>query len=327
MEEIIFPNKIRVIRKAKGKDMQELADYLGISLSAISKIEKGYRRINQAQMMKILEFLGCNISDIFLSEEEKDNPVFGTWKSESEKRIQTNEENGLKVFGAGIRYLRSEMGKTLSEIAKETGLTLSVYHRIEMGQREVYKDEFKKICEILKVPENEIITKIKNLSLDGTLDKYIKANETSFKVFNSLDMVNRVGASDGRYKIPLYGKPSNNGNIIINKGEADLINCPSHNDGYHWETMYALRLCTRRLGSILPSKTILFIDSTEIVSVGDIAVMKKTDSNGNVEATLMSIKEEVDGTLYGMLTNPNEKVKLDHSDITKLEKVVFISLE
>ena len=40
MEEIIFPNQIRMQRRLKGMSMQELADHLGVSLSAISKIEK-----------------------------------------------------------------------------------------------------------------------------------------------------------------------------------------------------------------------------------------------------------------------------------------------
>lgn len=40
MEEIIFPNQIRMYRRLRGRSMQELADHLGVSLSAISKIEK-----------------------------------------------------------------------------------------------------------------------------------------------------------------------------------------------------------------------------------------------------------------------------------------------
>ena len=39
--------------------MQELADFLGVSLSAVSKIEKGYRRIDQEQLVRIAEFLDC----------------------------------------------------------------------------------------------------------------------------------------------------------------------------------------------------------------------------------------------------------------------------
>ena len=53
MEEIIFPNQIRMHRRLRGMSMQELADHLGVSLSAISKIEKGYRRLNQEQLIQV----------------------------------------------------------------------------------------------------------------------------------------------------------------------------------------------------------------------------------------------------------------------------------
>ena len=54
MEEIIFPNQIRMIRRTRGKTMKELASVLGVSLSAISKIEKGYRRIDEDQLHHLL---------------------------------------------------------------------------------------------------------------------------------------------------------------------------------------------------------------------------------------------------------------------------------
>ena len=57
MEEIIFPNQIRMIRRTRGKTMKEIAGILGVSLSAISKIEKGYRRIDENQLDKISSFL------------------------------------------------------------------------------------------------------------------------------------------------------------------------------------------------------------------------------------------------------------------------------
>ena len=57
MEEIIFPNQIRMYRRLRGRSMQELADHLGVSLSAISKIEKGYRRIDQEQLVRVAELL------------------------------------------------------------------------------------------------------------------------------------------------------------------------------------------------------------------------------------------------------------------------------
>ena len=50
-EEIIFPNNIRNIRLANGMKMTELARRANLSLSAVSKIEKGVRRLNQKQLL------------------------------------------------------------------------------------------------------------------------------------------------------------------------------------------------------------------------------------------------------------------------------------
>ena len=67
MEEIIFPNQIRMYRRLRGRSMQELADHLGVSLSAISKIEKGYRRIDQEQLVRVAELLDCPMQDLFVN--------------------------------------------------------------------------------------------------------------------------------------------------------------------------------------------------------------------------------------------------------------------
>lgn len=69
MEEIVFPNQIRINRKMRGVSMQDLADRLGISLSAISKIEKGYRRLNQEQLILVAEVLDCSLQDLYVNEQ------------------------------------------------------------------------------------------------------------------------------------------------------------------------------------------------------------------------------------------------------------------
>ena len=69
MEEIIFPNQIRMFRRLRGRSMQELADHLGVSLSAISKIEKGYRRFDQEQLVRVAEFLDCPLQELFVNEQ------------------------------------------------------------------------------------------------------------------------------------------------------------------------------------------------------------------------------------------------------------------
>ena len=47
MEEIVFPNQLRMLRRVRGRRMNELADLLNLSISALSKIEQGYRAFNR----------------------------------------------------------------------------------------------------------------------------------------------------------------------------------------------------------------------------------------------------------------------------------------
>ena len=137
-EEIIFPNNIRNIRLANGMKMTELARRAGLSLSAVSKIEKGVRRLNQKQLLNICNILGCKLSDIFIKESDD---VADQWQSEIKRRMSDNENSGLKVFGSGLRKIRQQTGKTIAQAAKDAGMTLSVYHKIEVGQREIYQNE------------------------------------------------------------------------------------------------------------------------------------------------------------------------------------------
>ena len=149
MEEIVFPNQIRINRKMRGVSMQDLADRLGISLSAISKIEKGYRRLNQEQLILVAEVLDCSLQDLYVNEQNSQHEVVMAWKKEQERRQEINKSSGLKVLGAALRYIRNEKSLTLIEVAENADMTLSVYHRIEMGQREVSDKEYKSIAKAL----------------------------------------------------------------------------------------------------------------------------------------------------------------------------------
>ena len=85
---------------------------------------------------------------------------------------------------------------------------------------------------------------------------------------------------------------------------------------------YALNLCTRRLGNLLPSRSVLFIDPQEPVSVGDIAVYYLSES----EVSVLSVREDDSGQMYGIRWNPEEKIIFTNDDMQKLQRVVFISL-
>ena len=323
MEEIIFPNQIRMYRRLRGRSMQELADHLSVSLSAISKIEKGYRRVDQEQLFRVAEFLDCPLQDLFVNEQNSQQEVVQSWRREQERRNKINEKSGLKTLGAGLRQIRNEKNLTLIEVAESADMTLSVYHRIEMGQREVSDKEFKNIAKAINMAPEELKEQIKALEDKGMLEEIIQRNDAKYKLLSTpRGAISAFGNSnqDG-VKISVYGVAGKDGDVIIEfSQETKKVQRPPQL--YNKKDAYAVNLCTRRLGSLLPTRSILFVDPQDVVSVGDIAVYYSNEK----EAKIVSIREDENGQLYGLRWNPDERIEISNDDLNSLHKVVAIYL-
>jgi transcriptional regulator with XRE-family HTH domain len=308
--------------------MQELADFLNVSLSAVSKIEKGYRRIDQEQLVRIAEFLDCPIQDIFVNESSSQPDVVQAWRREQERRNRVNERSGLKTLGAGLRHIRGQKNMTLADVADGAGLTLSVYHRIEMGQREVSEDEFLNVAKSLEHSPDELQRKIYELDKGGSLDEFIQRNDARYRTISGpkggfSDLAAGRGSVRSSEKtevrLPVYGQLGEKGFIVIDKTTSTgTVVCPSGISNS--PKAYGLNLCTRRLGNLLPTRSILVIDPSQMVGLGDIAVLYENDR----EARLISIREDMNGNLYGVQWNPEEKVEFSQENLSALHRVVFI---
>lgn len=324
MEEIVFPNQIRINRKVRGVSMQELADRLGISLSAISKIEKGYRRLNQDQLILVAEILDCSLQDLYVNEQNSQHDVVMAWRKEQERRQEINKTSGLKVLGAALRYIRNEKSLTLIEVAENADMTLSVYHRIEMGQREVSDKEYRNIAKALKMDIDALKAEIKRLDEAGALEEIIIHNDTKYKINNMPHMTNDIS---GNYidlealRISVYGVSGTDGSILIDRSESkkDVIK-PA--DLLDKKDVYGVSLCSRRLGTTLSNRAVMFVAPSEIASVGDIALYYKDEK----QAFTVSVREDEAGQLYGLMWNPEERIYFSNDDFKKLHKVVGIAL-
>ncbi len=325
MEEIIFPNQIRLQRKKKGVSMQALADHLGVSLSAVSKIEKGYRRLNQDQLISVAELTDCSLSDLYVNEQNSKDEVVQAWRREQERRNKMNIEAGLKILGAALRRIRTDKDMTLMEVAENSDMTLSVYHRIEMGQREVSDREFKNIATTFSMSVDELKKEVRELSEAGALDEIMQKTDAKYKSLATPkgSHVSMYGLYTGDMPlIKVYGTSGQNGNILIDMDdeEAKDVVCPFQLMAKR--DVYGINLCTRRLGTLLPNRAILFVDPQEMVSVGDIALYYISEE----EAMLLSIREDDNGVFYGVRFNPDERVEIDSNELSKLHKVVVINL-
>ncbi len=324
MEEIVFPNQIRINRKLHGVSMQELADKLGISLSAISKIEKGYRRLNQEQLILVAEVLNCSLQDLYVNEQNSQRDVVMAWRKEQERRQEINKTSGLKVLGAALRYIRNDKSLTLIEVAENADMTLSVYHRIEMGQREVSDKEYRNIAQALKMDIDALKAEVKRLDEAGALEEIIIHNDTKYKINNAqrtpIEQSNSYIDLE-TLKVPVFGVSGTNGSILVDRAATTKeavkpVNLADKRD------VYGVSLCSRRLGSTLSNRAVMFVAPSEIASVGDIALYYKTEQ----QAYVVSVREDETGQLYGLMWNPEERIYFNNDDFKKLHKVVEIAL-
>lgn len=332
-EEIIFPNNIRNIRLAAGMKMTELARRAGLSLSAVSKIEKGVRRLNQKQLLNICNILGCKLSDIFIKESDD---VADQWQSEIKRRLNDNEDSGLKIFGGGLRRIRQKKAKTIAQAAKDAGMTLSVYHKIEVGQREVYEDEIEPLAKSFGMTTSELFDMVAELYKSGELNKYInKVKERVKSVLEPGSPTSSINMSGGLYGaklydsarkklVPVFGTPAGKA-IAFKKNDKTMIVAPMSLEGR--QGIYAVMPNTKRLGGFIPEKSYVFADVEATPVPGDLAVcidadFDTLDPDTTVNAQIVSVRQDSKGKIFGQISGPEEKITP-----TVMHKIIMIVTE
>lgn len=327
MEEIIFPNQIRMFRRVRGKSMQSLADAMGLSLSAISKIEKGYRRIDEAQLEKLCAFLDCPKEAIFVSPNSQPD-VIRAWKEEQDRRKKMNSGGGLKTLGAGLRYIRGEKKLTLMDVAKGARLTLSVYHRIEMGQREVEEKIFHNIAKALGMSEEELQLRVYELDMSGALDD-LKKKEGKSGIFvakggyNDLPLSRFMvrSAESKETTFPIYGKAAENNLITIDKKRpTGMMICPPTLCDI--EGLYGIRLVQPLLGDVMPKHAVLIAAPRRDFQEGDLAVHYVNETDIEVFA----VHRDRAGNLIAQMFFPAGEKLISSRTLSQLHKVVMIAM-
>lgn len=332
-EEIIFPNNIRNIRAAKGMKMTELAKRAGLSLSAVSKIEKGVRRLNEKQLLNVCKILGCKLSDIFIHETDA---VADQWQSEIKRRLTDNEGSGLKIFGSGLRKIRQRAEKTIAQAAKASNMTLSVYHKIEVGQREIYANEIDVLAKTFGYSASQLFDEIVKLYNAGELNKQInKVKERVKSVLEPGNPMLGIDSHDGLYGaqlydnarkklVPVFGTPEGKA-IKLKKSDESMIVAPTTLEGHGG--IYAVIPNSKRLGGFVPETSYVFVDVNAKVEPGDLAVFidadfAKMSADDIMNAQIAVVRKDSHGKLYGHVSNPEEKITYK-----TIHKVIMIVMQ
>ncbi len=338
MEEIVFPNKVRDLRRMRGYTMQELCDFLGLSLSLMSKMEKGFRRINPEQMELISEFLDCNMNDLYMNEKDENSEMMEIWKEAIERRKRHNEENGLRVLGAGLRFIRSQFDFTVAQFAKKAGMTSSVYHRIEASEREMYESELAGISRSLGMMPEDFIEEIYNLYKSGVLDKFsenYKAGRGKPHVSPSAKGVIALSKTvfgkniynySSKKMVALLGEGTADGKLQIDKMADAMVFAPFHIKKR--KKLYAIKSHPSVTKNILPEHAVYFINKDSRVDEGDLAIIfeKHFEEHEKHEAEVVNLKKEGRKLIAESHTN-GKKYNVEDLENGRIHKIIFISLD
>ncbi|MGH7074166.1 MAG: helix-turn-helix domain-containing protein, partial [Stellaceae bacterium] len=126
-------------------------------VSAVSKIENGERRLSNLQIANFAEVLGCAPERIPVIT-GRDKPVeVQRWQAAQQKAIQQSIDSGAAAIGYVLAQLRKKNGKTMQQMADVIGVTISVYHRIEMATRMIQEGEIRSLSTFYGMAESRLI--------------------------------------------------------------------------------------------------------------------------------------------------------------------------
>lgn len=112
---------ITALRKANKKSQTELAEYLGISQSAVSQLERGITNIDIETAARIATYFGVSVGELLDEEDSRSHiqasfvvDTSGSMPARSSSNIPTGEEAKQGMIAA----LEKEMAKYLAKRAE-----------------------------------------------------------------------------------------------------------------------------------------------------------------------------------------------------------------
>ncbi|MBN2676061.1 MAG: helix-turn-helix transcriptional regulator, partial [Alphaproteobacteria bacterium] len=227
---------------------------------------------------------------------------------------------------------------TMSDFAKQTGITVSVYHRIESGEREIYKTEFVAIAKTLKLEPEELTKEIYNLYKGGVLDKYsenLRAGRGKAHV--SADAKSIMNLSKTLYgkeiyefsknkMVALLGEGREDGKLHVDKTAEALVFAPF--SLRRRKKVYAVKSHPKSTKNILPEHAIYFIRYDSKVSEGDLAVVyeKDFDQHEKHDAEIVSVEKRGED-LWAVSHASGNEFKIKSLQKNQIHRVVFIALD
>lgn len=341
--EIVFPNNIRQLRLRKRLTQGQLGRLMDPPLgeSTISKMESGERRLTNLQLANLAALLGCPADAIPVVATRDPATGVRQWQQVQEEAVRHTIESGAAAAGYVLAVLRKKSGSTMQQVATAIGMTLSVYHRLEMASRIIQPNEIDAIAKFYGLTPPKLMAMFERRTLDNRaqLERGVPAEQLLPRTPRSLlkddTRWGRLGAlercamrrsirvvapASRATMLPVYGKMISGedgiprfvidrrvmvGQILV----AELVSPDPHS--------FIVRNFSRRLGFLLKPGALAYVDPQTPLTMGDIAFVVR--HGGAAEAAIV-IGDGL-GPLRLKMYNPEEDIAIDGPQISAVLRV------
>jgi transcriptional regulator with XRE-family HTH domain len=345
--EIVFPNNIKQLRLRKQLTQGQLGRLMEppVGESTISKIESGERRPTNLQLANLAFLLGCTPEAIPVVATR--DPALGVqrWRNAQEEAVRHSIASGAAAAGYVLAQLRKRSGKTMQQVATAIGMTLSVYHRVEMASRMIKGDEVEAVANFYGMTSAKLIGLFARRTRDNLaeLERGVRPEQLLPRTPRSLlsedsrwgrlgaleraairRSIRCVGASE-RPELPVYGRLTADQDgrrrfvidrdVIVDRiGIAEIFSTRTE--------AFLVRNFSRRLGFLLKPGAIACVDPHSVAAVGDVVFLVRHDNSAEGAVVI----GDGLGPLRLKMYNPEEEIPADDPAIAAVLRVGMIVL-
>lgn len=346
--EIVFPNNLKRLRLGKQLTQAGLGRLMEppVGESTISKIESGERRPTNLQLANLAFLLGCAPEAIPVVAAR--DPALGVqrWQHAQEQAVRNSIESGAAAAGYVLAQLRKQSGKTMQQVANAIGMTLSVYHRVEMASRMIQAREVEAAAEFYGMTTAKLVAMFERRTRDNLaqLEKGVGPEQLLPRTPRSLlkedAQWGRLGALERsalrrsiRYvvpssqppELPVYGQMTADQNgdrrFVIDRelmldrvAISELISPDS--------SSFLVRNYSQRLGFLLRPGAVAWVDPQTAAAMGDIVFLVRHDASAEAAVVIGDGLEPLRLKMH----NPEEEIPVDDRGIAAVLRIRVIIL-
>ncbi len=347
--EIVFPNNIKDLRLRRQMTQAQVGRMMNppIGESAISKMESGERRLTNLQLVSLAEILRCQPEEIPVVTGRDSAEGVRRWQRAQQEVVGSSIASGAAAAGYVLAQLRKKNGKTMQQVANAIGMTLSVYHRMEMASRMIQAEEIEKVAALYEMSADQIIALIEQRTADNVeqLKNGVPVEQLLPRVPRSLlkedSKWGRLGALERyalrrsiRYSpgsaaepasLPICGrmKIGNDGvrRFTIERDEgADQVTLPDLLRPS--EAGFMVRNFSQRLGVLLRPGALAYVDPQLPAAMGDIVFLTRKDGTADAAVVI----GDGSGPLMLKMYNPEEQVPISDPSVASVLRIGMLVL-